>query len=78
MADRAKEIQFPKLETRCPECRGEGGNRDHGHWRECYECHGARTCLTEAGEKVFDVMRHRFDFLLRRAIEDGTLSLGGR
>jgi DnaJ-class molecular chaperone len=78
MDDRAEEIQLPVLETRCPDCEGRGGEEERGRWYPCRDCDGAGSLLTEAGKKVFKVMSNRFDFLLRRAIEDGTLSLGGR
>jgi DnaJ-class molecular chaperone len=78
MDEHTEEIQLPELETRCPDCLGEGGDRETNRWRRCHTCKGSGTILTEAGEKVFSVMSNRFEFLLRRAIEDGTLSLGGR
>jgi DnaJ-class molecular chaperone len=78
MDKHTEEIQLPELETRCPDCEGRGCDEERGRWCPCNYCDGAGSLLTEAGEKVFNVMRNRFDFLLRRAIEDGTLSLRGR
>jgi hypothetical protein len=56
---------LPELESRCRKCEGRGR---HGSDGQCGLCGGSGYELTEFGQKVLALMRHRFRPLFRELV----------
>lgn len=52
-----------ELETKCPECKGNGYWEGRGR---CTECHGCGVVPTELGKRVLELFRHH----RRTALQD--------